>query len=128
MVLAGAFASAGVGPASASAASGFQDQSKNIQCAVKGSAVTCIIKRQDKAKCAALFTASGALKSSGPSVMNFGCFATAPFSDKKFTTLKYGKKKTLKGVTCTMSKTAGVKCTNGAKHGFTLSRKGSTSF
>jgi hypothetical protein len=128
LTLVGALALHGAVAASASAATGFQDPSKNIRCAVKGSAVTCIILRQDKAKCAKLFTASGSLKQSGPSVMNFGCFTAAPFSAKRFTTLKYGKRKTLKGVTCVASRSTGMKCTNRAKHGFTLSRKGSTSF
>ena len=114
--------------ASASAAAGFQDPTKNIQCAVKGSALTCIIRRQDKAKCATLFTASGTLKKQGPSVMNFGCFEASPLGREGFTTLDYGKRKTVKGVTCVVSRTAGMKCTNAAKHGFSLSRKGSTSF
>ncbi len=114
--------------ASASAAAGFQDPTKNVQCAVKGSAVTCMIRRQDKATCAKLFTASGTLKKSGPSVMNFGCFKAAPFATKTFKTLAYGKRKTVKGVTCVVTKTTGMKCTNADKHGFSLSRKGSTSF
>ncbi len=114
--------------ASASAAAGFQDPSKNLRCAVKGSAVTCMIRRQDKAKCAKLFTASGTLKRRGPSVMNFGCFEKSPFAAKRFKTLAYGKRKTVKGVTCVVTKRAGMKCTNADRHGFSLTRKGSTSF
>ncbi len=126
-----ATAAAGTEPVSASAsaaAAGFQDPSKNIQCAVKGSAVTCMIRRQDKASCAKLFTASGTVKRTGASVMNFGCFKASPLNTKTFKTLAYGKRKTVKGVTCVVSKTTGVKCTNADKHGFSLSRKGSTSF
>jgi hypothetical protein len=115
--------------ASASAAAaGFQDPSKNIQCAVKGSSLTCMIRRQDKASCAKLFTASGTLKKRGPSVMNFGCFKASPLNTKRFKRLAYGKRKRIKGITCVVSKRAGIKCTNADKHGFTLSRKGSTSF
>jgi hypothetical protein len=115
------------GTASA-ATTGFQDPSKNIRCAVKGSALTCIILRQDKAKCSSVFTASGRLKKQGPAVMNFGCFAKSPLGAKRFATLKYGKRKTVRGMTCVVSRTAGMKCTNSAKHGFSLSRKGSTTF
>jgi hypothetical protein len=121
-------ATAGATPVSASAAAGFQDPTKNIRCAVKGSAVTCIIRRQNKAKCTQLYTASGTLKKSGPAVMNFGCFNDKPFSAKRFKTLKYGKKKTVKGVTCVATKKTGMRCTNRAKHGFVLHRKGSTAF
>lgn len=114
--------------APASAAAGFQDPTKNIRCAVKGAAVTCIILRQNKAKCARLYTAGGSLKKTGPSVMNFGCFSTRPFASKRFTTLKFGKRTTIKGVTCVATKASGMKCTNRSRHGFSLSRKGSTSF
>jgi hypothetical protein len=116
-------------PASASAAAaGFQDPTKNVRCAVKGSAVICLIRHQDKATCGKLFTASGTLKKHGPAVMNFGCFPTSPFAATRFTTLAYGKRKTIGGVTCVVTKKTGMKCTNADKHGFSLTRKGSTSF
>ena len=47
---------------------------------------------------------------------------------RSFTTLAYGKRKTIEGVTCVVTKTTGMKCTNADKHGFSLNRKGSTSF
>src|SRR5690349_7031188 len=94
------------GTASA-ATTGFQDPSKNIRCAVKGTSLTCIILRQDKAACGQAYTASGTLKKSGPSVMNFGCFPKSPPGTSKFTTLAYGKKRSVGGITCVVSKSAG---------------------
>lgn len=135
VTLVGAFALHGAATAQAadvsatsSATVAFQDPTKNIQCAVSGSAVSCIIRKQDKATCTQAFTASGTLKQTGKSVMNFGCFDKKPFSAKTFSTLKYGKAKQVKGVTCTFTKSIGVRCINKDKHGFTLNRKGSTSF
>lgn len=117
----------GAAASSASAATGFQDPSKNIRCATKGSSLTCVILRQTS-KCGQTWTASGTLKRTGPAVMNFGCFSGMPFSAKKYSTLRVGKKKTIGGVTCVIQKSSEVRCTNKAGHGFGLKRTGSTSF
>lgn len=114
--------------ATASARVGFQDASKNIRCAQTGSSVTCVIRRQGKkGSCTRAFQASGRVARRGASVLNAGCFAKMPFKVSRYTTLKTGKRKTIKGVTCRAGKGT-MRCTNADQHGFELKRSGTTAF